>query len=222
MNSILTVATPAADLTLLTIAELRAAVGVVDGSKDAQLTPLGTRVAGMITAACRVVADGATPPTLRLESLVETFWPNSNRVGCRYHGHAGHDDRLVLARRPIVLVPSVEENGVILDNDDDYAIEAGAGILLRLNGDSPGRWLRGSKIVVTYSAGWGTVPQDLKLAAEQLARGYWFEGTRDPALRQISVPGVIERQFWVGSASDPAVPQDVIDMLGPYRNILVG
>ena len=224
MNSILSVTAAASDLTLLTTAELRGAVGLdtADGSKDASLKILGVRIAALITQACRVPADGATTPTLRLETLTETFRPEGWRRGICWRDRGNHDDELILARRPLVAVSSVQEGAVTLTEATDYVVDGGTGILRRVINDLPASWLRRSTIIVQYQAGWNVVPDGLKMAAEQLARVYWFQNSRDPALKQISVPGVIERQYWVGAASDPAVPQDVIDMLGPYRNLLIG
>lgn len=132
-----------------------------------------------------------------------------------------HDDKLILSRRPIVTVTSVVENGVTLTQDTDFSVDAGAGILNRLNNDQPMAWMRHVKIVVNYDAGWATVPEGLKRAVTKLLRNHWFQNSRDPALKSINVPGVIERSFWIDNKTDPAVPQDVIDMLGPYINLFV-
>jgi hypothetical protein len=101
MNSILTVTAAASDLTLLTPTELRAAIGLdmEDTSQDTALGVLGTRVAARIVAACRVAAAGATPPTLRSETLSETFRLNGGtRTG-----------KLILSRRPVTAIGSVVE-----------------------------------------------------------------------------------------------------------------
>jgi len=220
-SSVLSVTTPAGDLALLTIEELRAAVGVTigDSSQDATLATLGTRVADRITQACNVATDGAKPPTLREETLSETW--RLRQLGRGSAHHHGHGSELLLARRPIVSVTSIEEDGIALD-PADYEILAASGMLRRLSGDAPRSWSLAGKIVVVYVAGWATVPESLKFAAEQLARVYWFQQTRDPALKQISIPGVIERQFWVDTSNDHDIPQDVMDILEPYRNRSVG
>jgi len=152
----LTIATPALDLILLTLAEARAAVGVTDSSQDAQLEILRKRVSAAITAACRVASAGATPPTLRLEVVSDTY-----RLKSRH-------EALILSRRPVVTVSSVVEDGTTLAATD-YEVDASAGLLKRLSGDEYTCWSCG-KIVVAYSAGWETVPEDLKEAASKLAR----------------------------------------------------
>jgi hypothetical protein len=216
MSSEFSVTTPATDLTLLAIGELRAAVGVTDQTRDVELKILGKRVSDRITQACRVKADGATPPTLRKESLSETF-----RMPARYDYHRHQPQELILARFPIVTVTSVTEDGTAL-TASDYKLLGKSGMLLRLSSDGHSRPWCGSITTIAYDAGWATVPESLKMAAEQLARAYWFQNSRDPALRQISVPGVIEKQFWVGASGDPDIPQNVMDMLSPYMNPAIG
>lgn len=213
LPSIISVTQEASDLTLLTIDELRSAAGIADGSKDAALTQLGTRVADVITQACKVATDGATPPTLRQEVLTETFrlnhwWNRRNQQSAR--------ETLILARRPIVSVQSIVEAGNTLDSSD-YEIHASAGTLIRLFNDAPSHWAR-DKIVVSYTAGWDIVPQGLKRAAERLVQLYWFEIGIDPAVRQENVAGVYSQTRWIGSVTDPSIPQEVMDDLGPYIN----
>lgn len=210
-SSILTVTTAATDLALLTLAELRAAVGISDGSKDPQLQTIGDRVAARLAAACRVPAAGTAPPTLRQETLTETF-----RQG--YGGLCPVE--LLLARRPVVSVTSVTEDDVAVAAGD-YEILASAGSLRRLCDDAPTHWLA-AKTVVVYVAGWATVPDGLKRAAEELARQYYFEGSRDPAAREVEIPGVIRRSYWVGSASEPDIPQSIMDALMPYKYPAIG
>lgn len=204
----LTVTTPAADRGLLSLAELRAATGVTGSGQDADLRTLGQRVAAAITRFCRVPAAGATTPTLRAETLSETF-----RL-------SGPVDEIVLARRPVVSIVSVTLAGETLD-PTAYESDAGAGLLYRLCGDARTCWPCG-KIVVVYEAGFAVVPDDLRLAASKLATALWHEAGRDPNLRSESIPGVLDRQFWVSPASDPLVSQEVQDLLAPHINHFVG
>lgn len=203
MKSLLTVASAASDLSLLTLAELRTAVG--DDASDAALESVGARVSAAIVRACGVVAAGAVPPTLRLETLSEQFRFISPR------------DTLILARRPVVEIISVTENDTTL-TADDYEADAFDGLLRRLNRDYP-CWWAGGKVAVSYRAGWESVPEDLKLAAGKLAAVFWSEGAKvDPGLRRESIPGVIDREWWVGPSDDPLIPREVMDLLEPYRN----
>ncbi len=203
----LTVTTAATDLTLLTLAELRSATGVETG-RDADLTALGRRVAAAITHVCRVPAAGATTPTLRLETLTETFRLKSSQ------------ESLVLSRVPIVSITSVVENDETL-TASDYEID---GLMLcRLEDDERSTWAA-AKIVVVYRAGWATVPDDLRLAAMKLAASYWTEETREPGLRSEEIPGVYSASYQDKESDNPAIPFDVMQLLevGGYVRRWVG
>lgn len=206
MKPRLSITAAATDRTLLTMAELRAAVGVKSG-KDTELTALNERVAASIVRACRVASAGATPPTLRLETVVDTFRFTSKQ------------NALVMSRRPIVEIASISEAGSALAATD---YETDSSLIFRLTSDTMSMWACG-KIVVTYSAGWETVPHDLKLAATKLAGVFWSEGTRiDPNLKRVDIPGVMEKEWWVGPSDDPAIPQEVLDLLHDYTNHWIG
>lgn len=211
----ISVTAPAGDLTYLSIAEMRAAVGIADDSRDTDLQRISGRVASAITEACKVATDGATPPTLRKETITDTFRLSRTMARLHYTDPAP----LHLSRRPIVSIASVVEAGTTLD-PTSYEIRAAEGAIYRLNVDSRCDWSVG-KTVVVYDAGWVTVPERLKLANEKLLRQYWFENGRDPSERQVNIPGVMEVQRWIGAPADPSIPQDVMDDLGPYINALV-
>lgn len=206
----LTVITPAPDLTLLTVAELREATGVTGNDHDTVLVTLGRRVAASITDACRVAADGATPATLRQEIVSDTF------------RQSRFIENLILSRRPIVSIASVVENDVILDAAD-YLIQSRAGLIQRLCNDRVSCWPCG-KIVVTYTAGWATVPETLKEAASRYIKSLWSINDRDPLLKREVIPGTGEFEYWVEPTKDAAVPADVMDMLeaGGFVNNSIG
>lgn len=209
--SLLTVTTAATDLALLTAAELREAAGLdpADGSQDAALQRLGARVAATITRTCGVRAAGATPPTLRSEVLSEQFRPTS----CL--------DCLILSRRPVTAIAAVTVDGTALAAAE-YEADAEAGLLYRLSGDCRIDW-RAYLITVAYTAGWATVPADLALAASKLVQTIAAEARRsDPNLRSEEIPGVISRTWWVGPKDDPAIPGEVLDLLAPYINPVIG
>ncbi len=207
----LTVTTAATDLTLLSVTERRAAVGVSDGSEDARLSILEARVVACITAACRVEANGTYPPTLRLETLTDTYRLKSSQ------------DVLILSRRPIPSITSVTENDTLLDGALDYELEQSAGLLRRLSGDSFTYWPAG-KIVVVHPGGWEMVPDDLKLAAVKFMQAEWQQGDRDPMLKRKKTEGVSEYEWWVDPTKDSIVPAEVMDILqrGGYVNTWIG
>jgi hypothetical protein len=210
----ITVTAPASDLALLDPAELRAAVGAVDGSLDAALAVVGRRAAARIMTECGIASDGVHPPTLLSEELEETLYLVSRR------------EKLLLSRRFISEIASVVEDGVLLE-PGEYQLHAEAGMLTRLRSDFPGCW-RCSKVVVTYTAGFAadSIPEDLKAAAASLVQANYFEGSRDPLVKSETneIPGVLteRRDYWVGgipqSGSAGPVPETVAGLLRRFRN----
>lgn len=204
----LSVTTAAGDPNLLSVEEMRAAVGVTGSGSDAALLILNGRVSRAIAAHCRVASAGIAVPTLRQETLTETFRTGMSR------------EKVILSRRPIVSVTSIVEDGETLTSAD-YEIDASSGILTRLEDDEPACW-SWSKIVVVYVAGWSVVPDDLKLAASKLASEIYTVGTRDPNLKRIKTDGVDEVEYWIGPATDPLVSQEIDALLSPYMNVWLG
>ena len=214
MDSILNITTPAPDRNLLTIAELRDAADVTDRSMDADLRALGLRVANRIAYACRVRRGGAVPATLRQETVLETF-RHRGRLTFEYHGYGHGPRRLRLSRRPIVSVSSLTYDGVSQDTTN-LLIDQSAGFIEWHFGRTGAFW--GNEIAVSYIAGFDVVPDDLKLAATMLAQQYLAAQSQEPGLRAITIPGVEERQYWIGQPQDPDFPQNILDILSPYRN----
>lgn len=201
----LTIASPNTDRSLLTIAELRAAAGVTDNSQDASLTLLGGYVSAAITKACKVATAGAIPPTLRLESVSETFRLNS------------HQNYVALARRPVVAVASATETDSALDASE-YEVD---GVLFyKVSSGLRICWPLSSSLVVAYSAGYETVPDDLKWAAMKFVQAEQSQGSRDPLLKRVQIEGISEREYWVDPTKESVVPGEVMDLLerGDYIN----
>lgn len=206
----LTISSPNTDRLLLTSAELAAVVAESVAKSPQALSALNRRVSAMITAACRVASAGATPPTLRLESVSETFRLKSQQ------------ECLVLARRPVVAIISVTENDTVLVADDDYEVDTSAGLLYRLWEGVRACWPCGT-IVVPYSAGWQTVPYDLRELACKLATVLSAETGRDPSLGSMDIPRVIAETYRYGRPDDPLIPAEIMEGLerGGYVNYFV-
>ncbi len=196
---------PNSDRSLLTIEELRSAASVTDSSRDAELTALGGFIAAVITSACSVTPVGANPPTLRLESVIETF----------YHHHHGRE-AMALARFPVASINSVTEGTSTL-SPSDYELDGT--ILYRMSGTRRTHWRHGP-VVVAYDAGWAVVPDDLKYAAILFVQAAVLAGSRDPMLKRRVTVGVSEYEWWVDPTRDKVVPADVMDILviGGYVN----
>lgn len=216
MHSVLVVTTPASDLSLLTQAERREAIGVTDSSQDTKLAALDLRLAAAIMAECDIAIGAGAESTLKQETLTETF-------------RSVHADEIILARRHNVEITSLVEDGVTLTEDDDYLVNPESGIATRICDDRPRRWCA-TKVVVVYKAGFAETPGDLKQAAMDFMRLAWAEGKRDPALKsqRTDIPGVMEKEntYWVGSvpgqSNEGAVPDIVAGQLARFRNVMVG
>ncbi len=204
-----TVSVVAPDRNLLTLDEMKAALGITGTALDAALTALGAQISDLIAAECRVPVDGVTPPTLRQETIIETF------------RHRAYVKPLILARRFVNSITSVVENGVAL-TAIDYEIEKASGFVNRLNSAGEIICWAPATIVATYSAGLGAVPEALKLAAITVLREQWAAAKRDPLLRAETVEGIGRFEYWVNSASGQASVQSAVSgvadaMLSPYR-----
>lgn len=211
------VTSPATDLALLSDQELRLAAGLAasDTSQDTALAVLGLSVAADIATACNVPSGGVTQPTLRSEAVSDTYWPISQ---------GRRTDALVLSRRFVTAV-SVVEDGTTLTEGTDYWLDSAPGLLRRICSDYPRAWCS-AKIVVSYTAGFAIVPDDLKGAANDLIQTRLSEASRDPLLKslQVNIPDVEERRmdYWVDtSKSGGVVPDDVLARLSRFRNVTV-
>lgn len=207
----LALVTPAADRNLLAIEDLRSAAGLDadDSSQDPALSKLGLRVSDLIAQECSVAPAGIAPPTLKQETVAQTF-----RLSCAV-------SMLLLARRFVASVTSVAVNGEAVDASA-FELDAGAGLLRRVCNGRFGLW-QPATIVVTYVAGFQAVPNDLALAAATAVQEQWSAVNRDPLLKRDRVEGVGEQEFWVGGigAKESAFSSTVQAMLDPYRTVWV-
>lgn len=195
------VTTPASDLSLLTVSELRAAAGVTDSSKDAELAIVGRRVSSAIARQCRIADDGVNPPTPLRETCTEIFrWSDCGP--------------LRLSRKPVTSVTSVTIDGSDVDAAD-YETSGGSN-LYALSDDEITDWESG-KITVVYVAGFAEAPPDLKEAAAKLVTSIYHETARDPSLKREDIYGVAEFEYWVAPSGDPLLSKDISDLLAPYR-----
>jgi hypothetical protein len=199
MDATLSITTAASDRTLLSRAEQRDAVGASDAKRDAELAVIEARVAAAIAVACGLPRAGASPLTLRAETVAAT-WRLSSPSAV-----------LAVTSRPIVSVSSLTVDGTELATTD-YEIDHGAGMIRRLSGDDYTEWSCG-KVVMTAVVGWSDVPQELKLAAAKFMAAEWTQGARDPMLKRVSIDGISEREYWVDPTKDSTIPAEVMDIL---------
>lgn len=204
----LSLVTAATETTLLDVNERRRAIGVLDASADAALLEMDQRASQVIAAELNVARAGVAPITVRSEVVSETFRLEEPR------------QRLITSRRFIIAIGSVVEDGETVPAGD-VEFDGTAGIVWRLMDDRRTAWLA-SKVVVNYTAGFQTIPFDIKLAAAKLISSFYRENARDPNLKRVRVEGVSEREYWVGAKDDPALPVEVREILAPYRTRALG
>lgn len=205
MRSVLEVTAPNSG-GLLTVAEARAALGITGGARDADLTRLIARISAAIYRACKVASDGVNPPTLLSESVTETF-------RLQYPLHAS----IQLSRRRVTGTPTVTESDVELA-EYDFEVERASGLLSRLGISDVSCWPKGV-VVVDYVAGFLSVPDDLKLAAETWLRALWRDAyetpstINDPLVKVTDIPGVERIERWVQPTTDTILPPEVKQIL---------
>lgn len=205
-----TVTVPAADRSLLTTQELRDAIGAKDDRYDALLPALGEAVAGALAARCRIRRCGAIPRTFRLEALEQSFELCGTVLG------------LQLARRPVTMIDTVTEGGTPVDLGD-IRVNATTGMLRRLINSTSSAWATGT-VTVAYHAGWATVPDTLRQAAQKYARAVWFQtgpGAREPNVRRERVEGMTDFEYWIPAEGTPEISSDIVQLLRDYMNRMV-
>jgi hypothetical protein len=200
----LTVTEPASDPALLTQEEVLTAIGSPAGITSDRLRDLSLRVSELIADTCNVALAGSAVRTLRAETLEETL-----RVRCP-------QERLTLARGPILSVTSVTEDGTTLDAAD-YEVDGFS--LVRLSSGYPSWWSSCGRIVIAYRAGWETVPAGLKEAASKLAARLFFDAGRDTSLGSVDIPGLIAATYRYGRPDDPLISTDIMQALRDGRYI---
>jgi hypothetical protein len=169
----------------------------------------------------------AIPQRLPREGVRETFWHDEGTHHWRtlhHHGNASQTT-LFLRRTPVVKIDSVTVDDIALDASE-FRLDPDAGLLDRLSSDGiPCGWFFCKSIIVAYTGGFilpgesgRNLPSAIEGAVVALVSDYWASRGRDPTLRAETIPGVIERQFWVGAVGDPAMlPPRVLASIATFR-----
>jgi hypothetical protein len=132
----------------------------------------------------------------------------------------------ILVMENVPLAPTPLAEGIDFISDYDPGPEPQSkGWLTRLFqiDENPRRW-SGLPILVQYQAGYAQIPDDLADAVVQLVKGHWFARTRDPMIRQESVAGVYEAQWFFasGPGSRAQFPPDVEGLIDQFRVPVIG
>lgn len=216
----LTVSAAVSDRSLVSLATVKAELGITDTASDAMLTRWIKELSDSVCEVCGVAADQLGRRTFLAEPATIAY--RTQEVPC------GFDPApLILPWRIPFTVSTVTVDGTALTVADDVEVEPLAGLLWRLNSDGcRTRWERG-RVVITGTGGWllADVPAALSSAVTDAARYRWYAHTRgDPLLRSYENVDV-EKLSW----SDPdkvemtaGLPEAVVGRLAPYTNVVIG
>lgn len=203
----LTVTGPARSRALLSLEEIKAAVGETGTDNDAALTKLGLQVSDAVSSACGIVGDGVEIPTLKSEDLLDTF-----RISTRTMS-------VTLSRRFVTDIAEVLVGETAL-GAANYELERSTGVLRYLDDQWREIPFPFGRVAVSYTAGLITIPEGLKLATSTLLVEAWSSTFRDPLLRSESHEGLGSSSFYKSSIASPeGWPKAVSDMLVPYRRL---
>lgn len=193
---------------LTNLGTVKTELGITSGDDDAFFRSLISRASAAAAQYCNRVFPQ--------ETVKDEFWAQRDSTPCLIQGTF---EPLQLSRWPIISIAAgaLTEDSVVLVDGTDFRIDYANGELIRLDANGYPTYWPAYPISVTYSAGYATIPYDVVDAVIRMVKSRWFLRTRDSSLRQESIPGVIERQFWVATGTEAgAITPDVADLLSNY------
>jgi uncharacterized phiE125 gp8 family phage protein len=219
MRSIVEIVAPAASELLTTLDRVKAELQITTDANDEVLEAKIAEASSDIQA--------AVGKRLPREDVKETFWHDDAFRPLLPVPRFGNPAQttLFLKRTPVSKIASVTVDDVALD-PSEYRLDPGAGLLDRLTPDGyPCDWCFRKSVVIAYTGGFILPGQDsrnldfgIEGAVVALVSDYWASRGRDPTLRSESIPGLIDRQFWVGAVGDPGLlPPRVLASIAPFR-----
>lgn len=126
-------------------------------------------------------------------------------------------DPLQLAKYPLVAISTLTENGADLTSGTDYLVDLVNAQVTRLDMNGyPRRW-DALPIVVTYTAGYSAVPDDVSAAVIRMVAQRYFANIRDPWVKSEVVEGIGRTDYIVPSGDTGNMTADVADLLDNYR-----
>jgi len=218
MRSIVEIVSPAESELLTTLERVKAELNITTDANDEILEAKIAEASSDIQA--------AVGKRLPREDVKETFWHDDDRHLQRV-AHFGNRAQatLILNRTPVSAIASVTVDDLVLA-PSEYRLDPDAGLLDRLSTDGiPRAWCFCKSMIVAYTGGYALPGEDgrnlayaIEGAVVALVSDYWASRGRDPTLRSESIPGVIDRQFWVGAVGDPGLlPPRVLASIAPFR-----
>lgn len=217
----LTVSAAISDRSLVSLATVKAELGITDtdADRDAMLTRWIVEQSDAICETCGVAPDQAGRRTFLSEEIVISYRAQEIPPGLA-------PAPLVLPWRIPLSVDTVTVDSVPLIVADDLEIDPLAGLLWRINADGERmRWGR-ARIIITGTAGWALadMPAALSSAVVDAVRYRWYASTRgDPLLRSFENPDV-EKLTYMDSDKVELInglPKAVADRLGAFTNLVI-
>lgn len=206
-DRITSVIVSASSYDLTTLVAVKDELSITDGASDATLKRYISSASAAVANECNRVFP--------VETVQDTFIAPFNTGGVLFSSRPAP---LRLSRWPVVSVASVTVDGVPLSDIEDFVVDAIAGQIFRV-GES-GRYIgwRGAQIVVVFAGGFDPIPSDLEDGVIRLVTKRWSAKGRDATLKSESIPGVLDRQFWIATGTDAGnLTPDIADLIDGYR-----
>lgn len=202
-SPVLTVLTPAASHALSTLSATAAECGTTIGA----IPDLGL----LVRAASEAVVAYTGRSWVR-ESVREVWRGNGQGVRA-----------LMLRRTPVVEVTAASVDGVALNLATEIELDAGPGLLYRLDLDDRISW--GGRVVrVEYSGGYlppgaddADMPAIVQRSVAKIVAGWYHGQGRDPRLRSQTIEDVGSKSWVDPTADDLGLPPGIAPLLDPLR-----
>jgi uncharacterized phiE125 gp8 family phage protein len=221
MRSVVEIVTPSQSELLTTLDRVKGELRITSCANDDVLQAKIGEASSDVQAAIR--------KRLPSEEVRETFWHDDIcHRHARLHGSLT-ETTLFLSRSPVSKLASATVDDEPID-PSQLRLDPDSGLLDRLSTDGyPRSWCFQKSVIVGYTAGYvlpGATGRNLPAAIEgavvALVSDYWASRGRDPTLRSESIPGVIERQFWVGSVGEAELlPPRVLASIAPFCRLAI-
>lgn len=204
MRSTTKVTAAASNHNLIALSDLKLELNITDSNSD-------TRLNNIIEQASEFV-----------ENTTGRVWVSEGIEQKFYFSFWENIPTLILERRPISVINSITENGVVLTENTDYSVDARRGMLYRINylGFLSGV-IGAPSVIVDYAGGFNLsgsppdkLPGGLVRATLTLAKAYWFSGPRDPNIRSETTFGIDSVTYRDATDAEKAVA----DMLSAYTD----
>jgi len=194
------VVTPAAEMTLVTLDQAKAVLGI-DPSDTSHDATLQAQIAS-VSSAVQNYCDRIFPVQTYRDQYRGVCLDYQKPIRCRQYPVQVDD-----SANPMLAV-TLEGNTV---TPDGYDLDLETGALYMIDGSWYG------VVVLDYTAGYDPIPDDLQSATlEWLAARWWTIG-RDPTIRSETVPDLLSQTFGMADlTAETAVPPGVRDLLWPY------